>query len=623
MKFNRKNNREGVEVPISEPIGREQVRAAMQTLTKYKSGKSNLEQRIIENEQFWKMRHWEQMRKRGREGNPLDVQPASGWLVNCVLNRHADAIDNYPEPNCLPRAQDDVEEAKRLSKVLPVILKQNGFEKTYSDAWWYKLKSGTGVYGVFWDGGKLGGLGDISVKRMDILNLFWEPGITDIQDSENFFSVELADNSRLLAEWPEKLEGRLKGGQDVTVAKYIYDDAVDTSDKSLVVDWYYHRGGRLQYCKFVQDVVLYATENDPEIAAQGWYDHGKYPFVFDTLFPEEGTPCGFGYIDICKDPQMQIDLLNQAILKNAMAGATPRYFIRSDGAVNEEEYADWTKPFVHTNGNLGADSIAPITVTPLNGIYVSVLQGKVDELRETSGNTESYSGAGGSGVTAASAIAALQEASGKLSRDMIEASYRSYEEICLLCIDLIRQFYDLPRQFRITGEMGVEEFVGYTNAGLRPVEQRDAMGQPAGYRTPVIDIDVQPQSESRYTKREYNELALQFYQMGLFNPQMADQALAAMGMMEFKGKDALMQKISQNGGLYQQVLAMKQQMLKMAEILDAQNGSNIAEKMAAEDMNRAGVEAAPAAEAEQKSEKGESAVTEKAREQTRSVTRPV
>ena len=191
-----------------------------------------------------------------------------------------------------------------------------------------RLKSGCAVYGVFWDGTKLGGLGDISVKRMDLLNLFWEPGVTDIQDSAHFFSTELVDNDKLLAEYPQ-LEGKLGRG-NFTLSRYLYDDTVDTSNKSLVVDWYYHTNmeGRkvLQYCKYVGETVLYATENDtvqptetqlmgadengrpvmgqvpcgPSMAQRGWYDHGKYPFVFDVLFPEEGTPCGYGYIDLCK-----------------------------------------------------------------------------------------------------------------------------------------------------------------------------------------------------------------------------------------------------------------------------------------------------------------------------------
>ena len=278
--------------PQRPKIGTEEVRRAADILRRYHAGKRQLEQRIIDNEQFWKLRHWQQMEKAGQGGNLADPQPTSGWLVNCILSKHADAMDCYPEPTVLPREPGDREEARKLTRILPVVLKKNGFKRTYSSAWWYKLKSGCAVYGVFWDAGKLNGLGDIAIRRMDLLNLFWEPGVTDIQDSPHFFSTELQDREALEERYPWAKGKADRGGW--SVSRYLYDDAVDTSGKVLVVDWYYHtrENGRkvLQYCKFVGDTVLYATENDPDMREKGWYDHGKYPFVFDVLFPEEGTP---------------------------------------------------------------------------------------------------------------------------------------------------------------------------------------------------------------------------------------------------------------------------------------------------------------------------------------------
>lgn len=556
---------------LTPRIGSEEIRRAAQILKKYREGKIQLERRIIDNEQFWKLRHWQQMEKEGRGGNPDDPQPTSGWLVNCILSKHADAMDCYPEPTVLPREPGDREEAAKLTRILPVILKKNQFKRTYSSAWWYKLKSGCAVYGVFWDAGKLGGLGDISIRRMDLLNLFWEPGVTDVQDSEHFFCTELVDDAALLRAYPQ-LEGKLGCG-DFSVSRYLYDDRVDTSGKSLVVDWYYHteRGGRkiLQYCKFVGETVLYATENDmavptetcvvgmdengqpltqevpagPSMAERGWYDHGRYPFVFDVLFPEEGTPAGYGYVDLCKSPQKQIDLMNQAILKNTLAAATPRFFIRADGAVNEEEYADWTRPFVHTNGNLGADSIAPIHTAGLDSVYVAILQSKIAEMKETAGNRDVTSGGTASGVTAATAIAALQEAGSKLSRNMIDDGYEAFSDVVTLVIELIRQFYQLPRQFRLLGAMGREEFVSYDGQGLREQVMDDGTG--ICYRVPEFDLEVSAQDENPYKTMEYNQLALQLFQMGFFREDMADQALRCLELMDFKNKDQLTAAILQ------------------------------------------------------------------------------
>lgn len=540
--------------PQRPKIGTEEVRRAAEILRRYHAGKRQLEQRIIDNEQFWKLRHWQQMEKTGQGGNPADPQPTSGWLVNCILSKHADAMDCYPEPTVLPREPGDREEARKLTRILPVVLKKNGFKRTYSSAWWYKLKSGCAVYGVFWDAGKLNGLGDIAIRRMDLLNLFWEPGVTDIQDSPHFFSTELQDREALEERYPWAKGKADRGGW--SVSRYLYDDAVDTSGKVLVVDWYYHtrENGRkvLQYCKFVGDTVLYATENDPDMREKGWYDHGKYPFVFDVLFPEEGTPAGYGYVDLCKSPQKQIDLMNQAILKNTLASATPRFFVRSDGAVNENEYADWTRPFVHTNGNLGSDSIAPIQTAGLDSVYVAILQSKIAEMKETAGNRDVANGGTAGGVTAATAIAALQEAGGKLSRNMIDDGYEAFSDVVTLCIELIRQFYSLPRQFRLLGAMGREEFITYDSRGLQP--QAVDNGVITGYRVPEFDLEVSAQDENPYKTMEYNQLALQLFQMGFFRADMADQALRCLELMDFKNKDQLMSSILQG-----QAAAMERQ----------------------------------------------------------------
>ena len=563
---------------LTQVIGKEQIHKASTILQKYKEGKANLERRIVDNEQWYKIRHWECMRDKSQE-----VQPSSAWLFNCIANKHADAMDNFPSPNILPREEGDKAEAEMLTSIIPVILDQCDFEETYSDVMNYKLKMGTGVYGVFWDKSKLNGLGDISIRKIDLINLFWESGITDIQKSRNLFHVELADNDILIESYPQ-LQGKL-GTATMDITKYVYDDTVDTNNKSIVVDWYYKKAQNgktvLHYCKYVNDEVLFATENDPQFAERGWYDHGLYPFIFDPLYTVEGTPCGFGYIDIGKDAQAYIDRGNQAVMKNMLANAKPRHFIRNDGAVNEEEFADTNKDFVHVDGNLGQDSILPIKANPLNNIYLTILSSKIDELKETTGNRDISTGGTTSGVTAASAIAAMQEAGSKLSRDNNKASYRVFRKLVLMVIELIRQFYDLPRCFRIMGENGTMRYVQYSNAGIQPQHQGMDFGTDMGYRLPLFDIEVTAQKQSPYSKMSQNELALQFYGAGFFDPMRADQALACLEMMDFDRKQFIMQKISQNGGMYQQMLQMQQQMLMLAQMVDQSRGSNLAEQIAA------------------------------------------
>lgn len=561
---------------FKQPVGREQALEFNKIFMEYRAGKARTEQRIISSENWWKLRNSREERRESEIGKDGGFTSVSGWLHNVIVSKHADGMDAYPEPVILPREINDRQEARTLSAVLPCVLEQNDFEQVYSDVLWQKLKTGTGVYKVVWDENKLNGLGDIAVERVDLLNIFWEPGISDIQKSRHIFHTELWHKDELEAAYPQ-LKDKLKGNPVIT-GKFQTDDAVSNDDKYTLIDVYYKRkqGGKtvLHMCKYVNDEVLFSTEND---MPEGLYAHGLYPFVFDPLFPIEGSPCGYGFVDVCRNPQTEIDMLKTSMVKNAMVGATPRYFRRRGGGLNDKQFLDLSNPFVDVDGNLGEDCLRRIETNNLDGNYIAVLDRSIQELRETSGNTETSTGNVQSGVTAASAIAALQEASGKGSRDSTQASYRAYRQIINLCIELIRQFYNMPRQFRITGSFGMEQFINYNNEGLRPQPQGVAFGMDMGLRLPVFDIKVAAQKKNTYTKVTQNELALQFFKMGFFNPNMVDQALATLEMMEFEGKDETMQKIARNGAMFQKLIQYMQLALALTAKYEPQNAQIIAQ----------------------------------------------
>ena len=557
-----------------EAIGEDEVRKANDLLQKYKAGKAALDKRIIENELWFRMGHWKNYENKEMQGKP---KPSSGWLFNSIANKHADAMDNYPEPNVLPRAEDDEKTAKALSKILPTVLEQCDYETVYSDTWWRKLKTGTGVKGVFWDPAARGGLGEICIRSVNLLMLYWEPGVEDIQDTPHLFSLSLMDNDQLEGRYPQ-MTGHT--GSSMDVAKYIHDDSIDTSDKSVVVDWYYKKAlesGQtvLHYCKYCNGVVLYASENDPQYAQRGFYDHGKYPFVFDPLFREEDSPAGFGYIDVMKDTQTAIDEMNHAMDENVKMAAKVRYVLSDTAGVNEEELADFGKDIVHVVGRLTDDSFRPLQTNVLSGNCISYRDARVSELKEISGNRDVSQGGTTSGLTAASAIAALQEAGSKLSRDMLKSAYRTFAKECYLVIELMRQFYDEERVYRITGESGGVEYVPFSNAMLQAVPGGNVGGVQLGDHEPVFDITVSAAKKSTFSRLSQNETAKECYQLGFFAPANADTALAALEMMDFEGIEKVRERVSQNGTLYQQLQQMAQQMQKMATIIDQQNGTNV------------------------------------------------
>lgn len=567
-------------------ITEDDIHEAITTLQRYKSGKAQLEQRVISDELFWELRQWEAIgahEQREESSNP--VRSTSAWLFHSITAKHADAMDNYPEPIVLPRERSDEQTAEILKNVLPVVLRYNHYNQKYREAWWDKLVHGTGIYAVTWDGRKENGLGDISIDTVDITKIFWEPGITDIQKSRNVFVAELVDTDLLKDMYPEQAD-RISGGDSLTIAKYIYSENIDTEDKSVVIDWYYKLSepdGRqvLHYVKFVGDVILYASENDEQLTERGFYDHGKYPFVFDSLYPMKGTPAGFGFVSVCRDPQIYIDSLSSNILQHSLMGTRKRFFVSRSSAVNAEDFADWNKPFVAVEGELGEERIKEINIDPIAPTYINVLQMKIDELKETSSNRDVNNGSSATGITAASAIAALQEAGSKISRDMLNMSYDAFETICHICIEIMSQFYTEDRTFRITGNKKGEFEYQTVNAqmmGEQPIlNPMNGMPLTASdgsilYRKPIFDVTVQAQKRNPFSTMEANQRAQELYSMGFFNPEKAQESLCALEMMEFEGKDKVLDQVKTGQTLMQINQQLMQTVQQLTSVLGGVTG---------------------------------------------------
>ena len=78
---------------------------------------------------------------------------------------------------------------------------------------------------------------------------------------------------------------------------------------------------------------------------------------------------------------------------------------------------------------------------------------------------------------------------------------------------------------------------------------------------------------------EINELALAFYNNGMFNPQMTDQALACLSMMDFTKKEDVMQKIQENGTLAEMLVLYQQMALQFANQISPQLGEQVANQI--------------------------------------------
>lgn len=563
-----------------ENFGEAQKKEAIAQFERYRKGKKVLEERIKEEDLWWRRRHWE-MFKTEQDGKKR--VPAGAQLFNAIENKISDICDNIPECAFLARSQDDEPTADMLTDVMPAMLEQNDIESAFMAVTREKVTTGTGIYAVTWDTSKMNGIGDVHIRSVSPLNLYWEPGVRDIQESPALFFVDFLPNEVLESQYPQLKDKLGSGG--ILVEEKMTDDTVDDAFRTPVIDYYYKRknGTRtiLHFAKICSDVVLYASENDPEYAQRGWYDHGQYPFVPDVLFPLPGSPCGFGYVTVGKDQQYQIDKLNNAIVRNAIIASTRRKYVRKDAGVNRKDLADIEQDFVEVAGSRDIrESVMTIDEPALSGNYISILQNLEETLKEVTSNRDFSNGGTSGGVTSGTAISALVEAGNKQSRMVIRGSYEAYKRVVTLCFEMYRQFGDTARFVRIKGADSTTKYATFSNEKIKAVPQA-VEGVDLGEKTPVFDIMIRAHKKSPFARLTQNTMMQEFYGAGFFAPQNATQALACLEGMEFDGKDALCRKLEENGTIYTENIQLKQAILRLAAIIDMEKGTNMTAEMAA------------------------------------------
>lgn len=521
------------------PVGHREITEAARILQDYKAAKRPLDARIAQDELYWQ----------GRYGSdaPREVRDLGGsaWMFNSIANRHADMMDHMPTCTCLAREQSDQAQADMLSAVIPVILERCGFEETYSDNLWHKLKHGVCAYGVFWNNDLENGFGDVDVRRLDIGSLYWEPGVRDLQESRNLFLLARVDEGQLEQTYPAFFDRKTRRPDPESVFEAGTDDG-----KTTVVDWYYKKtvNGRqvLHLCKFAEGVVLYASENDPAYRERGWYDHGLYPVVLDVMYPEEGTCYGFGMIAVAKQPQIYIDRLDANFMEYADWASKVRFWAKKSLGINQDDFMDLDRRIVEVEGDIEEEKLQQIRIDAFDQGLLTLKKLKIDELKETTGNRDVSQGSLSGGITAATAIKALQEAGNKNARDVIAASNRAFTGVVSLVIELIRQFYGESRTFRITRENG-HEYLQYDNSGLLPATVLQDEGE-AYMRKPVFDIAIKARAADPLTKEAANELALTLYEKGAFSPEQREQTLILLEMMDFEGIGKVKRMIREGAG---------------------------------------------------------------------------
>ena len=390
------------------------------------------------------------------------TSPASNTLGSCIDNAVADQMDNRPEALMIPEREETARSAEEMTDVVSYVLYQAKFDETYATLMEDSAVTGTGVAQVFWDEDLDGGNGMVSVMAWHPEDFYPDPMYEDIQLGRGCFKV-----TRTSVAWVEQHYPHARGfvQPDQATRPELEDDptmqAPDGDAVTTLLEFWYKkynaetRRTHVHMALFAGRALLYSSEtgygSEDGAYDEGVYAHGQYPFVLYKYRDVWRRPFGTGMVYDYRDSQEAIDRYYKYLDDNARESSVQRHFIRKNSGINPDDVADLRKTLIEWEGNDIREVLQTVQAAPLNGQVYQVMTMLTEAMKEDSGQNQFVRGEGGKGVTAASAIQALQEAGGKIARMHTEKYKAAFRQMVEQILWILSEYMEPGRKLKIIG----------------------------------------------------------------------------------------------------------------------------------------------------------------------------
>ena len=390
------------------------------------------------------------------------TSPASNTLGSCIDNAVADQMDNRPEALMIPEREETARSAEEMTDVVSYVLYQAKFDETYATLMEDSAVTGTGVAQVFWDEDLDGGNGMVSVMAWHPEDFYPDPMYEDIQLGRGCFKV-----TRTSVAWVEQHYPHARGfvQPDQATRPELEDDptmqAPDGDAVTTLLEFWYKkynaetRRTHVHMALFAGRALLYSSEtgygSEDGAYDEGVYAHGQYPFVLYKYRDVWRRPFGTGMVYDYRDSQEAIDRYYKYLDDNARESSVQRHFIRKNSGINPDDVADLRKTLIEWEGNDIREVLQTVQAAPLNGQVYQVMTMLTEAMKEDSGQNQFVRGEGGKGVTAASAIQALQEAGGKIARMHTEKYKAAFRQMVEQILWILSEYMEPGRKLKIVG----------------------------------------------------------------------------------------------------------------------------------------------------------------------------
>lgn len=595
--------------------GRELVKRAYQLFEFYRQ---KLEE---EHEEMRRARLMRQL----KQDEKSQTAPASNTLNSCIDNVIADQIDNMPEAKLVPEREETANSAEEMSDIVAYALYHASWPDTYQQLMEDAVVTGTGVAQTFWDEDLEDGDGMVNVLAWHPEDFYPDPMYENIQDGRGCFKVTRTTVAWVNEHYPHAA-GYVRGddtSRPEDHADPMYEAPEGDEPTSLLEFWYKRydakaRRNRVHMAQFAGQALLYSTELGYGGAkkseyAEGVYAHGQYPFVMFRYRKVFRRPFGTGLVYDYREMQNAIDRYCKYIDDNARESSVQRHFVRKSSGVDPNEVADLSRTVIEWEGSDIREVLQTVQAQPLNNQVYQIMNYMVDSMKQDCGQNQFTRGEGGLGVTAATAIQALQEAGGKITRWHTEQFKSAFRDVVVQIMWIMSEYLERGRELLIvggwdsTGNMN-QKWVKLT----APPYEGDAMKRPA------YSVRVQVQRNNPLQIQADNEFVQQTAQVCAQYGQPMPPETVIQLLEGYRTKSSVLKAVKENSqqkAMMEQLKAQVEQLTKMLQDRDklvagmekamsSQGGGAIASVSQGSDVdysklvstgNEAGIEEKPAA----------------------------
>ena len=481
----------------------------------------------------------------------LQLQTLKSTINNCV----ADQMDNLPEALMVPQRVDLQDIAAEMTDVVRFVLDQNGYKQYHRRKVEDFFCAGTAVTQVVWDATMDGGKGNVGVYRYPIESMVWDPMAEDIQDARAVIKISWHPLSWYAEHYPEAsayIGDESNSYNSVGVPDSLLGFEDQQEGKAMLMEYWYRRykGGRYTInVAYIAGKALLERYEDV-------YAHGMYPFVFDAFTPVDGQPVGEGMVFELTPMMRYINRYAHYIDENLRYATKARMLVRKGAGIDQQQLADWRQNIVEGN-TIDEESVRWFETKPFNGMATQQMLQFQNDMKMDSGQNQFSRGEVSGGVTAASAISALQEAGGKITRLRTAALSSGFKKIVEMILWLIAEFYDDEREALISGpdlktrqlHLSAEHLMGKAR-------------KKGGFEPPPYTVEVQIQRSNPMRIQAQNDLMIQAYSMAAQAGQQFPLSVL-FRLLNVDGKEQILPELDRLDAQAQQMQAMAQQMQQL------------------------------------------------------------